>query len=35
MPYMLGYYLMILLGLLLVTYLPVVSLGLPQLAGLI
>lgn len=35
MPYMLGYYLMILIGLLLVTYVPVISLGLPQLAGLI
>lgn len=35
MPYMLGYYAMILLGLLLVTYVPVISLGLPQLAGLI
>lgn len=35
MPYMLGYYLMILLGLLLVTYVPFVSLSLPQMAGLI
>ena len=35
MPYMLGYYAMILLGLLLVTYVPMVSLGLPQLAGLL
>lgn len=35
MPYMLGYYLMILLGLLLVTYVPAVSLGLPRLAGLL
>ena len=35
MPYMLGYYAMILLGLLLVTYIPMVSLGLPQLAGLL
>ena len=35
MPYMIGYYIMILLGLLLVTYVPVISLGLPQLAGLI
>ena len=35
LPYMLGYYVMILLGLLLVTYVPAVSLGLPQMAGLI
>lgn len=35
MPYMLGYYAMILLGLLLVTYVPFVSLGLPQAAGLL
>ena len=35
MPYMLGYYLMILAGLLLVTYVPAVSLALPRLAGLI
>lgn len=32
---MLGYYAMILLGLLLVTYVPFVSLGLPQAAGLL
>ena len=35
LPYMLGYYVMILLGLLLVTYVPAISLGLPQIAGLI
>ena len=35
MPYMLMYYGAILVGLLLVTYVPVISLGLPQLAGLI
>ena len=35
MPYMLMYYAAILVGLLLVTYVPVISLGLPQLAGLI
>ena len=35
MPYMLMYYVAILAGLLLVTYVPVISLGLPQLAGLI
>ncbi len=35
MPYMLGYYLVILLGLLLLTYVPAVSLGLPRLAGLL
>lgn len=35
MPYMLMYYVAILVGLLLVTYVPVISLGLPQLAGLI
>ena len=35
MPYMLMYYGAILVGLLLVTYMPVISLGLPQLAGLI
>ena len=35
LPYMLGYYVMILLGLLLLTYVPAISLGLPQIAGLI
>ncbi|MBQ7795362.1 MAG: TRAP transporter large permease [Lachnospiraceae bacterium] len=35
MPYMLMYYVAILIGLLLVTYVPFVSLGLPQMAGLI
>ena len=35
MPHMLLYYAAILVGLLLVTYVPFVSLGLPQLAGLI
>ena len=35
LPYMLGYYVMILLGLLLVTYVPAISLGLPQIAELI
>ncbi len=35
MPYMLGYYLMILVGLLLVTYVPFISLGLPRAAGLL
>ena len=35
MPYMLMYYVAILIGLLLVTYVPVVSLGLPQIAGLL
>ncbi len=35
MPYMLMYYAAILIGLLLVTYVPAVSLGLPQLAGLV
>jgi len=35
MPYMLIYYAAILIGLLLVTYVPLVSLGLPGLAGLI
>lgn len=35
MPYMLMYYAAILVGLLLVTYVPVISLGLPRLAGLI
>ena len=35
MPYMLMYYVAILVGLLLVTYVPFISLGLPQLAGLI
>ena len=35
MPHMLLYYVAILVGLLLVTYVPFVSLGLPQLAGLI
>ena len=35
MPYMLWYYLAILAGLILVTYLPVISIGLPALMGLI
>ncbi|MGN0243740.1 MAG: TRAP transporter large permease [Lachnospiraceae bacterium] len=35
MPYMLMYYVAILIGLLLVTYIPAVSLGLPGLAGLL
>ena len=35
MPYMLWYYLAILIGLLLVTYIPVLSIGLPTAAGLI
>ena len=35
MPYMLMYYVAILIGLLLVTYIPEVSLGLPMLAGLV
>lgn len=35
MPYMLMYYAAILIGLLLVTYVPFISLGLPQMAGLI
>lgn len=35
MPYMLLYYVAILLGLLLVTYVPIISLGLPMAAGLI
>lgn len=35
MPYMLRYYALILIGLLLVTYVPAISLGLPQAAGLI
>ncbi len=35
MPYMLLYYLAILVGLLLVTYVPVITLGLPALAGMI
>lgn len=35
MPYMLLYYVSILIGLLLVTYVPFISLGLPQMAGLI
>ena len=35
MPYMLIYYALILLGLMAVTYLPAVSIGLPQLMGLI
>lgn len=34
-PYMLWYYVAILVGLLLVTYLPVISMGLPKLAGLV
>ncbi len=35
MPYMLAYYAAILVGLLLVTYVPFISLGLPQMAGLL
>ena len=35
MPYMLLYYVAILLGLLLVTYVPFISLGLPKLAGIL
>ena len=35
MPYMLCYYVAILVGLMLVTYVPFLSLGLPQMAGLI
>ena len=35
MPYMLMYYVAILVGLMLVTYVPAVSLGLPTAAGLI
>ena len=35
MPYMLLYYAAILIGLLLVTYVPIISLGLPQAAGLL
>lgn len=35
MPYMIWYYIAILIGLLLVTYVPVISLGLPQMAGLL
>ena len=35
MPYMLWYYVAILVGLLMVTYIPAVSLGLPAMAGLI
>lgn len=35
MPYMLLYYVAILVGLLLVTYVPMISLGLPSLAGMI
>lgn len=34
MPYMLWYYVAILVGLLLVTYIPAISMILPQLAGL-
>lgn len=34
-PYMIGYYIAILIGLLLVTYIPALSLWLPQLAGLL
>ena len=33
MPYMLFYYVAILAGLLLVTYVPIISMGLPALAG--
>ena len=35
MPYMLMYYAAIILGLLLVTYIPAVSMALPQLTGLV
>lgn len=35
MPYMLLYYVAILIGLLLVTYVPIVSMGLPMLAGMV
>lgn len=35
LPYMVWYYLAILVGLLLVTYIPFISMGLPQLAGLL
>ena len=35
MPYMLQYYIAILIGLLLVTYIPAISLWLPRVAGLI
>ena len=35
LPYMLGYYVAILVGLLLVTYVPFLSMGLPTLAGLV
>lgn len=35
MPYMLLYYALILIGLLLVTYVPVISLGLPMMSGLV
>ena len=35
MPYMLLYYVAILVGLLLVTYIPALSIGLPSLAGMI
>ena len=35
MPYMLWYYIAILIGLLVVTYIPMISLGLPMAAGLI
>lgn len=35
MPYMLLYYVAILVGLLLVTYVPIISLGLPSLAGMV
>ena len=34
-PYMLWYYIAILIGLLLVTYVPFISMGLPTLAGLV
>ena len=34
MPYMLWYYVAILVGLLLVTYIPAISMILPQMAGL-
>lgn len=35
LPYMVGYYAAILVGLLLVTYVPLISMGLPMLAGLV
>ena len=35
MPYMLMYYAAILVGLMLVTYIPALTLGIPQMAGMI